>query len=262
MENLNPPPFRPPWWCRSPHVQTLWPTLVRRVPPLDWTRERLELDDGDFLDLDWCGSDRRRLLVISHGLEGSSRRVYVVGLARAALRRGWDVLAWNFRGCSGEPNRLPRSYHSGATEDLAAVVRHAALRSTGAIALAGFSLGGNLTLKFLGGQEAERVRAGAPLVPRYLAAVARGMAQPDCAFMRRFLREMGPKMEAKRRRFSDRVPAADWRSMRTFQEFDEVCHRVCPWIQSGDYWERCSAIRYLPELCCPGLDPKRGYDPF
>lgn len=87
--------------ARQPHLQTLLPAVIRHIPPLPWFRERLELEDGDFLDLDWLNPGQGRLLILSHGLEGHSRRPYVAGLARAAARRNWSVLAWNFRGCSG-----------------------------------------------------------------------------------------------------------------------------------------------------------------
>lgn len=259
--------YRAPWWCRSARLQTLWPPLVRRLPAFPWKRERLELEDGDFLDLDWYRAGSDRLLVISHGLEGNSRRIYVSGLAHAAARRGWSVLAWNFRGCSGEPNRLARSYHSGATEDLAAVIRHATASFGGLLCLAGFSLGGNLTLKFLGEDrpELQRVRAGAALsVPCDLKAAARRMAAPDCAFyMRRFLREMGAKMDAKRARFGSAFPTADWRKMRSFAEFDEAFTAPLHGFASAeDYWSRCSAVRFLPTICVPTLILNAADDPF
>jgi len=241
--------------------------LFRPQPPITWQRERLELADGDFLDLDWWRTGSNRRLIISHGLEGSSRRVYVTGLARAAARRGWDVVAWNFRGCSGEPNRLPRSYHSGATEDLAAVVQHTALRGEGTTALVGFSLGGNVTLKFLGEDQPARalVQAGVALsVPCDLKAAALRMADSDCAFyMRRFLREMGRKMEAKRARFGRDFPAADWRSMRTFAEFDEAFTAPLHGFDSADdYWARCSSVRFLSGIRVPTFILNAADDPF
>src|SRR5690606_24577725 len=117
-----------------------------------YRRERIDTPDGDFLDLDWseAGEHVRRLVVVSHGLEGSSDRAYVRGMVRAFNGLGWDALAWNYRGCGGEPNRLLRSYHSGATEGLDAVVAYALGRGYRAVGLVGFSLGGNLTLKYLG----------------------------------------------------------------------------------------------------------------
>ena len=121
--DLHVPAYRPPLWLRSGHLQTILPTLFRQVDGVAYRRERLDLDDGDFLDLDWVGTAwGSRVAVVAHGLEGSSDRAYVRGMARELARRGWTVCAWNLRGCSGEPNRLLRSYHSGATEDLDAVV--------------------------------------------------------------------------------------------------------------------------------------------
>ena len=259
--------YRAAWWCRSPHVQTCWPNIARRVPPIPWNRERLELPDGDFLDLDWHRAGSDRLLVISHGLEGSSRRVYITGLARAAMRRGWDVLAWNFRGCSGEPNRLPRSYHSGATEDLEAVVGQAAVEGYRFLALAGFSLGGNMTLKYLGENHPFQNRiAGAAVfsVPCHLRSAVIQMASPECAFyMRRFLREMGPKMEAKRNQFGPAFPWSDWRSMRTFREFDDTFTAPLHGFRDAeDYWERCSSLRFLEHIRVPTLILNAVDDPF
>ena len=149
--DIDLPPYRPPVWLRSGHLQTVLPSLFRRVDGVAYRRERLELDDGDFLDLDWTGPESDRVAVVAHGLEGSTDRAYVRGMARELARRGWRVCAWNLRGCSGEPNRLLRAYHSGATEDLDAVVAHV-LRDHAAVAVVGFSLGGNLTLRWLGEQ--------------------------------------------------------------------------------------------------------------
>ena len=118
--------------------------------------ERLELADGDFIDLEWSGNAGPRLAILSHGLEADMKTGYIQGMAAALIRRGWDVLRWNFRGCGGEPNRLLRMYHSGATEDLHEVVSHAlANHPARSIDLIGFSLGGNLTLKYLGERPAE-----------------------------------------------------------------------------------------------------------
>ena len=111
-----------------------------------YTRERLELADGDFLDLDWAKARHRRVAIISHGLEGSSTQNDVKTLAAALNAAGWDALAWNFRGCSGEENRLLQFYHSGETLDLSIVVGHAAAEYP-EIAVVGFSLGGNMILK-------------------------------------------------------------------------------------------------------------------
>ncbi len=262
------PSFHPPWWLRNAHAQTLWPSLVRKVPGLSWQRERLELADGDFLDLDWSRTGSRRLVVVTHGLEGNSRRAYVAGMARAANRRGWDALAWNFRGCSGEPNRLCRSYHSGATEDLAAVVARAARDGAyDRVAVVGFSLGGNLTLKYLGelGAAPGLVCGGAGLsVPCDLRAAAMKMAGPACAFyMRRFLQDMGGKMREKARQFPGSLDLSALEGMTTFQQFDDAFTGPMHGFQDAeDYWAKCSAKRFLPRIRVPTLVLNALDDPF
>ena len=121
--------YRPPRYLFNGHVQTIVPSLWRSVPEVAYRRERIELSDGDFLDLDWSQLPTERptdgLVVVSHGLEGSSARAYVRGMVRALNRAGLDALAWNYRSCGGEMNRLLRSYHLGDTDDLALVLNHA-----------------------------------------------------------------------------------------------------------------------------------------
>ena len=156
--------FDPPWPLRNGHLQTILPAILRWRTNVAYQRERLELDDGDFLDLDWLPSGGRRLGILSHGLEGSSRDAVMRGMAAALHRAGWDVLAWNYRGCSEEMNRLPRLYHSGETTDLATIIEHAAQRFP-ILTLVGFSLGGNLVLKYLGEARPHPAVAG-PLLYR------------------------------------------------------------------------------------------------
>ena len=251
--------YRAPAWGRNPWVQLFWAAFLRRVPDGPWVRERVELPDGDFLDLDWWRCGNPRCLVISHGLEGHSRRPYVTALARAASRRGWEVVSWNMRGCSGEPNRLVRCYHSGASDDLAAVVDHVARSLPGTpVAVVGFSLGGNVTLKFLGEDwPAHRVvRAGVGVsVPCDLRSAALRIADAGFGWpMRRFLRDLGPKMEAKQARFGAAFPQADWRRMRSFAEFDDAFTAPIHGFEGADdYWARCSSLRFLPDIRVPAL---------
>src|ERR1051325_1100597 len=158
--------YVPPPFLANGHLQTLFPTLLRKVRGVAYQRARIATPDDDFLDLDWAEQGASRLAIIAHGLEGDSKRAYVLGMVKALLKNGWDAVVWNARGCSGEPNRALRFTHSGATEDLQTVVAH--VSSTGnysEIAFFGFSLGGNLTLKYVG----ER---GLELDRRIKAAVA------------------------------------------------------------------------------------------
>lgn len=260
--------FRPAWWLRNAHAQTIWPALLRRVPRPEWERQRIELPDGDFLDADWSVVGAKRAVIVTHGLEGHSRQTYVTGMVRAFNRAGWDAIAWNFRGCSGEPNRLPKAYHSGATEDLVAVIHHALGRKNyDQIAVVGFSLGANLTLKFLGelGSRPGIVCGGAAVsVPCDLRASAEYMARPGCAlYMRRFLREMARRIEGKRTVFGSQISAANFRAMRTFKEFDDAY--TAPhhgFVDAHDYWAKCSANRFLPSIRVPTLILNAQDDPF
>ncbi|MEX5452544.1 YheT family hydrolase, partial [Stutzerimonas stutzeri] len=146
-------PFQPAWWLPGPHLQTLWNPFFRRAPRLARQRERLWLADGDFIDLDWHGPHEASapLVLVLHGLTGSSSSLYVLGLQQQLAARGWASVAINWRGCSGEPNLLPRAYHSGASDDLAEVIDHLqAKRPLAPLYAVGYSLGGNVLLKYLG----------------------------------------------------------------------------------------------------------------
>jgi len=262
-----PAAYRPPRWLRDGHRQTLWPSVFRRVPAGRIRRERLELSDGDFLDLDWSRQGASRVAIIAHGLEGDSRRPYVLGLARALQRRGWDTVAWNLRGCSGEANRLPRSYHSGASGDLAAVVEHVGRFSYDPLVVCGFSLGGNLTLKFLGEGHpaAGRVAAGAVVsVPCDLRGAAERLEAPDNAlYLRRFLKTMLQRMADKRLRFGPMIPNAPAGEIRNFREFDDrFTAPLHGFRDAEDYWARCSAAGFLDGIRVPVLLLNAADDPF
>ena len=158
MPYIYPSSYQPPRWVRGrQHLQTIVPSLFRKIKDVVYQRQRIEISDGDFLDLDWSKTSResstksKKLIILSHGLEGSSDRPYITGMVSIFNKAGYDALGWNMRSCGGEPNRLPRFYHHGATEDLNAVVEYV-LQHTDykEIILIGFSLGGNMTLKYLG----------------------------------------------------------------------------------------------------------------
>ena len=143
--------YTPPWFFKNCHFHTMYPSLFRKMMWPTFTRERIDTPDGDFIDLDWSQVGSENLVIAIHGLEGSSRSRYIPGMINAFNRRGWDGVALNLRGCSGEPNRLLRFYHSGATEDIDTVVRHILTHTSyRQLSIVGFSLGGNLTLKYLG----------------------------------------------------------------------------------------------------------------
>ncbi len=262
--------FRPPPGLRNRHVQTILPALLpRRRLPLPYRRERLELPDGDFLDLGWLrGADRgRRLAVLTHGLEGDAEAGYIRGMARALLAAGWDVLAWTLRGCGPEPNRLARFYHAGETGDLRAVITHGAAQGYPAVALVGFSLGGNLLLKSLGESPAHPAVAAAATfsVPVDLAASTRALdgRRSNRLYLRRFLQTLTAKVAAKARRFPEHLDATDLRRVRGFGDFDDrYTARLHGFRDAADYWGRSSARGYLAGIRVPTLLVNARDDPF
>ena len=142
-------PYSPPSLLFNRHLETIYPAIFRKVVLEPYQRERITTLDNDFIDLDWLKHSSPNLVIISHGLEGNSQRAYVKGMAKVFYERGFDVMAWNYRGCSDEINKQLRFYHSGATDDLGFVVNHASSQYDN-VFLLGFSLGGNLTLIFGG----------------------------------------------------------------------------------------------------------------
>lgn len=261
--------YRAPSWLPGGHAQTIWPALFRRVRKVTGNPERLELPDGDFIDLEWAGQGSRRLAILSHGLEADFLTGYIQGMAAALVRRGWDVLVWNFRGCGNGPNRLLRMYHSGATEDLHAVVRHAmATHPAESIALIGFSLGGNLTLKYLGEDAAvlpDRIhRAVAISVPCDLACSSRELSLlSNKIYMERFLIAMRAKIRVKDKMFPGTLDLAGLSRVRTFAEFDDrYTAPIHGFRDAADYWEKNSCRRFMAGIRVPALLINARNDPF
>lgn len=270
QKNRSNEQFQPPVWLRNPHLQTVWPTLFRRIDFVPDATERLETPDDDFLDLDWYQRGNGRLLVLSHGLEGYSRRPYMLGMVQAALASGWDVLAWNFRSCSGEMNRQPCFYHSGSSDDLSLVVERALAESPAydSIVLGGFSMGGNVTLVYLGERGASldpRIRGAAVFsVPCDLAGSARELARPANRFyMSRFMDELRVKVRAKHELYPDLIPLEGLDRMKTFAEYDDQYTAPLHGFRDAeDYWYRCSSTRFLGGIRVPALIVNAADDPF
>jgi uncharacterized protein len=261
--------YREPIWLPGGHLQTIYPALFRKVPQVTQRRERLELADGDFIDLAWASQGRDRLAILSHGLEANAETGYIQGMARALVRSGWDVLAWNFRGCSHEPNRLLRMYHSGETEDLHRVVSHAeAVHPAKSIDLIGFSLGGNLTLKYLG-ECPERLssrlhRAVAFSVPCDLACSSKQLSfAKNRIYMERFLIALRAKLRAKKRLFPELLDLSGLEKIRTFEQFDDrYTAPIHGFKDAADYWARNSCRQFLSAIRLPALLMSAENDPF
>lgn len=261
-------PYQPPRWLRSGHLQSVWPTLFRSVHLVEPQREVVSTADNDELHLDWYRQGSDRLVIISHGLEGHSRRPYMLGMARALLRAGWDVLAWNFRSCGGVMNRQPRFYHSGATDDLEQVVGHGLGQGYGSVFLSGFSIGGNLTLLYLA-EQSERVDSricGAVTysVPCDLASSAEVLSMPSrWIYMRRFLRDLHVKMTEKAEHYPELIDMNGFESIRNFHQFDDRYTAPLHGFESArDYWAQCSALPRLKDIRVPALMVNAADDPF
>ncbi len=264
--------YRPAAYLANGHLQTILPSTLRRVPEVHYRRERLELPDGDFLDLDWSaavpGAVAPRLGIISHGLEGDSSRPYVRGMARALNQAGFDALAWNYRGCGGETNRLLRAYHLGDTDDLATVITHAIGQGYGAIYLTGFSAGGNVTLKYLG-EDASRVpeqvrRAAVFSVPTDLKASSVHISRwQNRVYLWRFMASLRQKMRVKAAHLPGQLDLAALDSLRNFPEFDERYTAPLHGFASADaYYEHAASGRYLDGIRIPTLLVNALNDPF
>ena len=269
MPIVHPSSYRPPLFFKNGHLQTIYPNLFRHVAGVSYLRQRISTPDDDFLDLDWSPVGADRVAILAHGLEGNSTRPYVFGMVRALNRSGWDAVVWNFRGCSGEPNQKVRFYHSGDTEDLHTVLTCVHQRSCyKTSALIGFSLGGNVILKYLGEQAMQlnpKVRAAVVFsVPCDLAASASKMARPENAlYMNRFMRMLHEKIRAKRQRFPAEIDDRGFHLMRTFKDFDERYTAPLHGFKSAaDYWERASSKSFLTHIVVPTLLVNALDDPF
>jgi len=259
-----------PFYQINGHWQTIWPALFRKVSTFNWSRERLELADGDFLDLDWLpASDSRRLVVLSHGLEGNSDRHYVRGMARAFRQNNWEVLAWNCRSCSGELNRTARLYHHGDVEDIDYVLEHA-LRQKDyeSVVLIGFSMGGAITLKYLGVQGnrlAEPIRAGIAFsTPCDLRAGAEALELPGNSFYKnRFFRKLKAKLLAKEQQFPGLIDPSLFDQVEQWAQFDEwFSAPVAGYRSANEFYEQSSCVNFMANSKVPLLVVNAQNDPI
>ena len=259
--------FRAPWWLRSAHLQTLWGPLLRRHPRVALRRERLELPDGDFIDLDWTSARAGPLVLVLHGLEGSSASHYARGLLSALQARGYRGVLMHFRGCSGEPNRLERSYHSGDSAELDHVWRVLRAREprTG-MAAVGYSMGGNLLLKWLGeqGERAPIDAAAAICVPFDLADAARRLERGlSRVYQARLIGELRRKLRRKFPRAPRPFDMAAVERCGTFFEFDDlVTAPLHGFADVHDYYARSSSAQFLRDVRAPTLVIHALDDPF
>jgi predicted alpha/beta-fold hydrolase len=269
--------FKPAWWLKNAHLQTLYPALLRKAPVHpSIRRERLITPDHDFLDIDCCGTGELPLIILLHGLTGSSRSGYIKGLQSILLKQGFRSVALNFRGCSGESNNLARSYHSGETEDLHFLYQTLRQREPHTpLAVVGFSLGGNVLLKWLGeqGDKLSLFAAVAVSVPLVLGACA---SKLDAGFSKIYraslLRELKSYIRLK---FRHLEKIGHWReakkieqlgdlsAIKSFWQYDDrVVARLHGYKNVHDYYRRSSSRQFLKKIAVPTLLIQAIDDPF
>lgn len=264
--------FQPAAWLKNPHLQTLWAAMIRRQPQLPLRRERVELPDGDFIDIDWRLEDAANadgpIVVLLHGLTGSIESKYARGQMNALAAIGCRPVLMNFRGQSGEPNRLPRAYHSGDTGDINYLVRLLKQREPGTpIAAIGYSLGGNVLLKWLGEQgEKAPVVTGVAVSPPFdlsicAAAISQGLSR---GYQNKLLREMHQTLRDKLDGHVDsdfEIP--DLETVNDFFLYDDAITAPLHGFRDVEhYYSESSCIGYLKSIHIPTLVIHASDDPF
>lgn len=260
--------FKAAWWLPNRHLQTLWPVFIRRMPHLNVIRERIELPDGDFIDLDWLGkNDKGPILFLLHGLGGSIHSHYAGNWVHTANAQGLRCVVMHFRGCSGEPNRLQRNYHSGDTADLHLALTILQQREPETFIYgSGFSMGGNVLLKYLGERGSSSIfkAATAICVPLDLSVAAnelqRGFAR---IYQWHLIRELKRYIQHKIAFRQLPQLQVDWPAIQTFWQFDDnVTAPLHGFRDVHDYYQQSSSKQFLKHITIPTLVVHAGDDPF
>lgn len=265
----------PPRHLFNGHLETIVPSLLRRVKGVTYSREKIDTPDGDFLNLDWSKVGGTKLLIISHGLEGDSCRHYVMGLAKLFNQHDIDVLAWNNRTCGGEMNLTPILYHHGASYDLDSVIEHAISMNTyQEIFLAGISMGGAQTLKYLGEKgndlPQEIKKSAVYSTPCNLPSSAATLKlQKNLFYKNRFLGKLKKKMVAKAIQFPHLIDLDLLRKIEDFDAFDtHFTAKLHGFKDAQDFYQSVSADNWMPQIAIPTLiinainDPIIGFASF
>lgn len=252
--------YKPSIFFRNGNIATIYSGILRKVK-LTQKRERLTLSDGDFIDLDWSYTKEKseKLIIVLHGLEGNAQRPYVTGPAKLFNENDVDAVCVNFRGCSGEPNLKYRSYHSGATEDLHEVILHILeSKNYTEIYINGFSLGGNIALKYLGEERIipkEIKGAIAISVPCFLEGSANELHKlKNKPYAIRFKKHLVDKLKPKLLQFPDKISSQEVDSIKLLRDFDTVyTSKAHGFKDAKDYYTKSSCLQFLPNIKVPTL---------
>jgi hypothetical protein len=251
--------YRPIGAFRNGHFSTIYSAKLRRAPILAQTRERLELSDGDFIDLDMSFSEKKsnRIAILLHGLEGNAQRTYIKGQGKVLVEDGWNICAVNYRGCSGEPNRKYSSYNSGKTDDLEIVIDHLIKKDRyEQIVLIGFSLGGNLLLKYLGERThlPSQIKCGiAVSAPLSLKGSLDSLNKPhNWPYRTHFLIDLRKKYKQKTILFPEKASRSELNKIWSLYAFDNIYTAPAHgFIDAFDYYEKNSSLQFLDNISIP-----------
>lgn len=259
--------YSPPFWLFNKHLETIYPALFRKIsmpsPPVKVT---IPTPDHDYLDLDYYDNESKKTVIISHGLEGNSERAYVLGMAKKFFNKGWNVVAWNYRGCNGKVNNTLKFYHSGFTEDLEIVIQYAKSHGVEIIALVGFSLGGNLTLKYLGQNDSvdPAVKCAVTFsVPLELHHGCLEISKPsNFIYAKRFLKSLKSKITAKAKKFTE-ISTHNLSEIHDLISFDDrYTAPIHGFKDALDYYKSSSSLYILEDIQKPALIVNAKNDPF
>ncbi|NLN34239.1 MAG: alpha/beta fold hydrolase [Flavobacteriaceae bacterium] len=256
----------PSFWHQNPHFSTIYSGRIKKATPPLYQRQRIELEDGDFLDIDFVLKSAKRAVVLCHGLEGGSDRTYNNTSADYFLKRDFSVFAWNNRSCSGEMNRLPKLYHHGAVEDFSEMVNFVLDKGFDEIYLMGFSMGGAQVMNYLGSSEMDsRIRAAVAVsTPIQLKSSAEALKKGfNQVYLKNFTRKISKKLKSKSLQHPD---ALDWSKLKMIRSFDEIDEFFTAPLHgfSGreDYYKRASPAYVMEKIQTPVLLLNALDDPF
>ncbi|MFI2741449.1 YheT family hydrolase [Zhouia sp. PK063] len=253
--------YNPPSVFKNGHFSTIYAATMRTVTDITQQRERITLSDGDFIDLDWSFSKTKttQLIIIFHGLEGSAKRPYILGTAKVFNEYGIDACAVNLRSCSGEQNTLFKSYHSGATSDVEEIIQHIlSTKNYTQIILKGFSLGGNLVLKYLGEQQklSSKIVCGiAVSVPCFLYGSMLELHKPkNIIYNKRFKKDLIDKLKEKIKQHPIEGEKINIQLIKTLKDFDDYYTSKAHGFKDAlDYYTKSSSLQYLKNISIPTL---------
>lgn len=262
--------YQPPSFIfKNRHLNTIYPSQFRKVNTVTYQRERLITPDNDFIDLDWIYNSKIKVVIICHGLEGSADSQYTKGMAKIFANNNWSVCAYNYRGCSGEPNKQIRAYHSGATDDLELVIQEVLTKKFKEVVLVGFSLGGNLVLKYTGENgkniHSEIKKTVALSTPCHLESGSEVIQQShNWLYMKRFSLKLQQKVKDKKDILvKNGFDYETLVSANSFYVFDELFTSKAHGFSSRvDYYTKSSSLQFLPNVAIPTLLINAKDDPF